>query len=83
MRPFYLAFGMGFFRDPIAYFMDRLEFIGHLNYLTLVLIGFGLFVFRHLGRVYLLRTEPKFFSGAFIGKAIGILGFALGVPLLL
>ena len=78
-----LILGQGSFRDPIAHLMDRLEFVGHLNYLTLVLLGLGLFVLRHLGRVYLLRTEPRVLSSAFIVKALGILGCCVGIPLLL
>lgn len=83
MKAIYSLLGIGWLYHQIIHIPERFEFISHLNYLTLVLLGVGFYVVRHMARVCLFGTESSLFSGAFVLKVIFILGLTLGVPMFL
>lgn len=79
MKFLYAILGIGWLYNQIIHLPERLEFISQLNYLTLVLIGYGLYVLKHLGRVY-FTGEGRIFSFDFFCQSLWILGLALGLP---
>lgn len=83
MRLIYFLFGIGWLYNQIIHFPERLEFISHLNYLTMALIGVGAFILKRIVQVYIYGQEPTVFSEDFTAKLIVTVGIVFGLPLLL
>lgn len=76
---FYFALGSGMLYSQGASIIKWIGIAGRLNYLTLVLIAYGIIVLKHLARVFLLGEETLL-SGGFISKSFWMLGLTLGLP---
>lgn len=76
---FWSSIGVGILNLDSSYVARWIEWASRLNYLTLVLIGYGLYLLKHLGRVY-FTGGGRIFSFDFFCRSLWILGLTLGLP---